>query len=153
MSRGCGTYKRVSCQCSTTQTVDLHWEDSRSGTSNFGQAREWTLFALKSELVIVSWKWRKRPLTEISTSAWEKEAGYLMWKLKGAAVGIIWEISIIWLKLTRIRVDDKWTYFWAINEFLSVLSENLELSHGGLENFCRVGLVVYIIKFKWDWRV
>jgi hypothetical protein len=72
--------------------MDLHWEDSRSRTSNCGQAREWARFALvKSQefLVIVKLLNSGRPLTEISTFAREKEAGYLMWELKGAAVGII----------------------------------------------------------------
>ena len=41
------------------------------------------------ELVIVTLLNSKRPLTEISTFTCENEAGYLMWELKGAAVGII----------------------------------------------------------------
>ena len=72
---------------STTKNVDLHWEESRSGTSNRSQMGEWAVPALKDELVI-SATFGGRTLTEISTSASENEGGYLMRELKGGAMGI-----------------------------------------------------------------
>ena len=47
------------------------------------------LHLISQSLVIVKLKIVEKPLTEISTFAWEKEAGYFMWELKGAEVGII----------------------------------------------------------------
>ena len=82
--------QHVSRQSSTIKDVDLHLEESWSGTSNCGQAGEWATSALEEGVSILqlSYLWRRRILTEISTSASENEAGYLMWELKGAAVGI-----------------------------------------------------------------
>ena len=50
-----------------------------------GNGRFWHF---RKKLVIFSLLICGRTLTEISTSASENEAGYLMWELKGAAVGI-----------------------------------------------------------------
>ena len=82
--------QHVSHQSSTIKDVDLHLEESWSGTRNCGQAGEWATSALEEGLVFYSYfkLWCGRILTEISTSASENEAGYLMWELKGAAVGI-----------------------------------------------------------------
>ena len=60
----------------------LHWDERRSGTSNCGQAREWAVSTLKKREKVVSdyngGGRRRISLTEISTSASENEAGYLM---------------------------------------------------------------------------
>ena len=81
---GCGT--RVSRQSLTIvkkkKSEHLHWDERRSGTSNCGQAREWAVSTLKKrEKVISDYNGggrRRISLTEISTSASENEAGYLM---------------------------------------------------------------------------
>ena len=47
--------QHVSRQSSTTKNADSHWEESRSGTSNRGQAGEWAVSALRDKLVIFSY--------------------------------------------------------------------------------------------------
>lgn len=68
--------------------MDLHWLESRNGTRNRSQAGEWVTWALKKKSVVFPATDGGRTPTEISTSASENEAGYLMGELKGAAVGI-----------------------------------------------------------------
>lgn len=52
-------YNQHVSRFSTIKNVDLHWEKTRSGTSNRGQAGEWATLALKDQLVNFSYLWWK----------------------------------------------------------------------------------------------
>ena len=65
--------QHVSRQSLTIKNVDLHWEESRSRTSNRGQAGEWAVSALRDKLVNISYLWWKNTNGNLNICSRERE--------------------------------------------------------------------------------